>query len=79
MSLSLNNKNYKKQLNLLEGDRAYFDIGSSASDYRIDIEKLPFSIRVLLENVLDSRFGSYQPQLPSYYLQAYHRATHHLK
>tara|TARA_B110000438_G_scaffold76637_1_gene76804 strand:+ start:1521 stop:4166 length:2646 start_codon:yes stop_codon:yes gene_type:complete len=54
MSLSLNNKNYKKQLNLLEGERAYFDIGSLASDHRIDIKKLPFSIRVLLENVLRS-------------------------
>tara|TARA_B110000438_G_scaffold30148_1_gene29349 strand:- start:8023 stop:10668 length:2646 start_codon:yes stop_codon:yes gene_type:complete len=54
MSLSLNNNNHKNQLNLKEGERSFYDIGSLASQHKIDIEKLPFSIRVLLENVLRS-------------------------
>jgi|TARA_B110000263_G_scaffold151062_1_gene131116 aconitate hydratase len=54
MSLNLNNKNYKNHINLQEGERTFYDIGSLASDHKINIEKLPFSIRVLLENVLRS-------------------------
>ena len=38
MSLNLNNKNYKNHINLQEGERTFYDIGSLASDHKINIE-----------------------------------------
>ena len=54
MSLNFNNKNYQNELNLLEGKKKYYDIKSLASANKVDLNKIPFSIRILIENVLRS-------------------------
>ena len=54
MSLNFNNKNYVNELNLLEGKKKYYDIKSLASANKVDLNKIPFSIRILIENVLRS-------------------------
>ncbi len=54
MSLNFNNKNYQNKLNLLEGKKKYYDIKSLASANKVDLNKIPFSIRILIENVLRS-------------------------
>ena len=52
MSNATESQKYKKQENL--GGKKYwiFDINQAAEDAQFDITKLPFSLRVLLENVL---------------------------
>ena len=45
-------KNMLKVIKISEGERGYFDIKSLTKDSNIDINKIPFSIRVLIENVL---------------------------
>jgi|TARA_B100001540_G_scaffold316031_1_gene344815 aconitate hydratase len=54
LSLNFNNKNYQNELNLLEGKKKYYDIKSLASANKVDLNKIPFSIRILIENVLRS-------------------------
>ena len=54
MSLNFNNKNYQNELNLLEGKKKYYDIKSLANANKVDLNKIPFSIRILIENVLRS-------------------------
>ena len=54
MSLKFNNKNYQNELNLLDGKKKYYDIKSLASANKVDLNKIPFSIRILIENVLRS-------------------------
>ena len=54
MSLNFNNKNYQNELNLLEGKKKYYDIKSLASANKVDLNKIPFSIKILIENVLRS-------------------------
>ena len=54
MSLNFNNKNYQNELNLLEGKKKYYDIKSLAIANKVDLNKIPFSIRILIENVLRS-------------------------
>ena len=59
MTLNFEIKKYLKEIDLNEGKKKYFDILSFANDNNVQIEKLPFSIRILLENVL----RSYEKQL----------------
>ena len=54
MSVNFDKKKYLKSLRISEGERGYFDIKSLTKDSNIDINKIPFSIRVLIENVLRS-------------------------
>tara|TARA_X000001036_G_scaffold287591_1_gene267182 strand:- start:1437 stop:4082 length:2646 start_codon:yes stop_codon:yes gene_type:complete len=54
LSLNFNNKNYQNELNLLEGKKKYYDIKSLANANKVDLNKIPFSIRILIENVLRS-------------------------
>ena len=54
MALNFNNKNYQNELNLLEGKKNYYDIKSLANANKVDLNKIPFSIRILIENVLRS-------------------------
>ena len=54
MSVNFDKKKYLKSLRISEGERGYFDIKSLTKDINIDINKIPFSIRVLIENVLRS-------------------------
>ena len=54
MTLNFEIKKYLREIDLNEGKKKYFDILSFANDNNVQIEKLPFSIRILLENVLRS-------------------------
>jgi len=47
-------KKYVREIDLNEGKKKYYDILSFANDNNVQIENLPFSIRILLENVLRS-------------------------
>ena len=54
MSLKFNNKNYLSELSLLEGKKEFYNIKSLAQANKVNLEKIPFSIRILIENVLRS-------------------------
>ena len=54
MSLKFNNKNYLSELSLLEGKNEFYNIKSLAQANKVNLEKIPFSIRILIENVLRS-------------------------
>ena len=54
MSLKFNNKNYLSELSLLEGKKEFYNIKSLAKANKVNLEKIPFSIRILIENVLRS-------------------------
>ena len=54
MSLKFNNKNYLSELSLLEGKKKFYNIKSFAQANKVNLEKIPFSIRILIENVLRS-------------------------
>ena len=42
----------KKTLDILNGPFTYYDLKAAAKELNIDLASLPFTIRVLLENVL---------------------------
>jgi len=54
LSLKFNNKNYLSELSLLEGKKEFYNIKSLAKANKVNLEKIPFSIRILIENVLRS-------------------------
>jgi len=57
-------KKYVKEIDLKEGNKKYYDILNFANDNNVQIENLPYSIRILLENVL--RSYEKKLQFPSY-------------
>ena len=54
MSINFHKNKYLKQIELNEGEKSFFDIKSLTDDNKINLTKIPFSIRVLIENVLRS-------------------------
>ena len=54
MSINFDKNKYLKYLELDEGEKSFFDIKSLTDDNKINLNKIPFSIRVLIENVLRS-------------------------
>jgi len=54
MSINFDKNKYLKQINLIEGEKSFFDIKSLTDDNNINLSKIPFSIRILIENVLRS-------------------------
>ena len=52
MSINFDKNKYLKSVELLEGEKKFFDIKSLTDDNNINLSKIPFSIRVLIENVL---------------------------
>ena len=54
MSINFDKNKYLKHLELDEGEKSFFDIKSLTDDNKINLNKIPFSIRVLIENVLRS-------------------------
>jgi len=54
MSINFDKNKYLKYLELDEGEKSFFDIKSLTDDNKINLDKIPFSIRVLIENVLRS-------------------------
>ncbi len=54
MTLKFEIKKYVREIDLNEGKKKYYDILSLANDNNVQIENIPFSIIILLENVLRS-------------------------
>jgi aconitate hydratase len=54
MTINFEIQKYVREIDLNEGKKKYYDILSFANDNKILIEKIPFSIRILLENVMRS-------------------------
>tara|TARA_Y100000768_G_scaffold369050_1_gene333594 strand:- start:73 stop:2718 length:2646 start_codon:yes stop_codon:yes gene_type:complete len=54
MSINFEKNKYLREIELIEGSKSFFDIKSLTDDNNINLNKIPFSIRILIENVLRS-------------------------
>ena len=50
-------ENYKKSLKTLSGDFDYFDLGAACRAQNVELDRLPYTIRILLESLLRKADG----------------------